>query len=311
MNRFRIGILGIGAVGGFIATKLATKYQDSDTVEVILIARGKSKEAILTRGIQVITPTIHITARPPLISDQPTEIGLLDALIISTKSYDLNDAIQRYQPCIKDQTLLVPLINGVNAHEVVEEACGCGTALQGFIYIIAKLAEPAVVNVLADSHSMYFGSLHGNNERIYQLQRILADAGVNAIVPDNIVTAAWEKFFFISTMATITSFLQVSIHDVASNPENRQMWRKLIGELKHVATAMQIVLPENVEQITLEKPTRLPQGATTSMSRDFLNKNRTELESLTGYVVRSANKHGVEVPVYSRMYESLLSRTDT
>ena len=76
-------------------------------------------------------------------------------------------------------------------------------------------------------------------------------------------------------------------------------------EIVQVAKSEGMNLPANILDVNLAKMEKLPAGATSSMHNDFKNNKNTELETLTGYVVRMGEKHDVDIPVYERQYALL------
>ena len=76
-------------------------------------------------------------------------------------------------------------------------------------------------------------------------------------------------------------------------------------ELKSVAEAKGIRLPDGQVFSAIDAQRIMPNNSTTSMHSDFQKGNRTEVETLTGYVVRTAQELGIEVPTYQFMYKGL------
>ena len=68
---------------------------------------------------------------------------------------------------------------------------------------------------------------------------------------------------------------------------------------------MGVCLPDDIVYTSIETQKMMPAGSTTSMHSDFLAGKKTELETLTGYVIRQAEKLGVDVPTYRFMYNGL------
>lgn len=89
----RIGILGIGGVGGYFGGLLAKAYFKSDDYEIIFIARGESQKAIKESGLKIVTDNFETIVRPNLVSNNPEEIGKLDYLICATKTYDIEESL--------------------------------------------------------------------------------------------------------------------------------------------------------------------------------------------------------------------------
>lgn len=107
----------------------------------------------------------------------------------------------------------------------------------------------------------------------------------------------------ISTAATATSFFNQPIDEVLA--QHIDLFIALGTELKSVAEAMGVRLPDDIVYTSIEMQKMMPAGSTTSMHSDFLAGKKTELETLTGYVIRQAEKLGVDVPTYRFMYNGL------
>lgn len=118
----------------------------------------------------------------------------------------------------------------------------------------------------------------------------------------------WEKFLFISSIATLTSYLDLSIGAILHNPQHTTLLLGLLKELKMIADAEGIVLSENIIQKTLDKLASMPYDATSSMHSDFRKGGKTEVDLLTGYVVDEGRKLGIPTLNYEQIYNALRSK---
>ncbi|MEX2404125.1 MAG: ketopantoate reductase C-terminal domain-containing protein, partial [Balneolales bacterium] len=136
-------------------------------------------------------------------------------------------------------------------------------------------------------------------------EAIFRNAGIDAYWSKNIEKTIWEKFIFISAMATVTSYLDTTVGDIQTKEEGQKLFLALLTEIKAVADAKRIPVSDNIIQDTIEKSSYMPPESTTSMHSDFQAGKLTELESLTGYIVKSGRELGVDVPTYEMMYTKL------
>ena len=109
-------------------------------------------------------------------------------------------------------------------------------------------------------------------------------------------------------MATSTSYTDKTYGGVLGDPADRADLDSLLAEFQAIAAAKGIALSEDIAGKVIAQMERIPSDTTTSMQRDFRTGRTTELESLTGYVVREGWRLGVPTPTYDRMYESLRGR---
>lgn len=303
--KYRIAILGIGGVGGFYGGKLAAHFADSNEVEVIFIARGESAKAIKENGLKIVTPESELIVRPSLVSDNPIEIGKIDLFILCTKAYDLAESIEKYKACLSENSAILPLLNGVNHAETVQKILPHADVWNGCVFIVARLIEKGIVKIDSEIRLLQFGSNDTEKAKLEKAEKIFKSAGIHTELTDDIDKTIWEKFIFISSLATLTSYLDRTVGEILSSSEHQQTLIDLIAEVSNLARAKKINVAENIEEITLEKIKKAPPTATSSMHADFTKKGRTELETLTGYVVREAKMFNLDVPTYERLYKEL------
>ena len=299
----KIAFSGIGGVGGYYGGKLAAYYQNSDTVGIYFISRGKNLETIRQNGLRIQTRDTLTEARPALATDRPEDIGVVDYLFCTTKSYDLEENIVQLAPLIGEQTVVIPLLNGADITDRLRRLLPHHAVWYGCVYIGARLAAPGLITKFTDRSRLWFGDPQGDPGKQQELLHILTAAGIDAQNPEDIVTRIWQKFFLISIGATLTSYYNQSIGEILQH--HREDYRLLGGELMQVAKAKGIGLPEDMAEKVIADQQKMPYDATTSMHTDFRNKKRTELDTLTGYVVRAGQEYGIPTPVYHKMYEKL------
>ncbi|WP_075558148.1 ketopantoate reductase family protein [Parabacteroides timonensis] len=303
MSKTKIAISGIGAVGGYYGGSLAAYYENSDEVDVFFIARGENLKAIRENGLQIKKSYRRITARPTLATDNPAEIGPVDYLLCCTKSYDLEDNIRHLSPVIGPDTVVVPLLNGADITERIQQLLPDNPVWKGCVYIGARLVAPGQVEKFTLKDRLFFGDNEGDRAKQEEFRSLLHRARILVTNPADIDVEIWKKFFMISTAATITSYFNEPINDVIE--KHNDFFITLGYELKSIAEAKGIELPDDIVFTSIQSQKMMPNGSTTSMHSDFRRGGSTEIETLTGYVVREAEKAGLRVPTYQFMYKGL------
>ena len=109
MKQTRIGILGMGGVGGYFGGLLANAYSKSDDIEIIFIARGETQKVIAENGLKILSDDTEIMVFPDIVSDDAAIIGKLDYLICATKTYDIEDSLLAIKKSITKNTVILPL----------------------------------------------------------------------------------------------------------------------------------------------------------------------------------------------------------
>lgn len=300
--------MGIGGVGGYIGGKLAVKYFQSKDFEIVFIARGDNQNEIQKNGLKLITANGEQIAHPKLVSDSAEVIGSIDFLICTVKSYDLIDSIKQYQDCIHSKTIILPLQNGVNSSKAIRSVIPNVRIWEGCIYINSRLSKPGVIIQIGSTQLLYFNPNASTNEEIEKIKGLFNNAGINICVSDKIEQTIWEKFLFISPIATITSYLNVCIGEVIRSEQNKELLKLLVSEVKSIAEAKQISLPYSVIQKVIDKASAMPFEATSSMHTDFKNKKKTEMDALVRYVIDQGKIFNIPTPTYESILTDLLNR---
>lgn len=309
MEKIKIVVAGIGGVGGYFGGVLAKHYFNHPCVEIIFVVRGEHLTKIQTVGLKVIKGKTEFIAHPSLATNNSNEIGEADLVLICTKTYDLEKALQELSPCITNKTILLPLLNGVNNVQKIQQLFPNNLVLDGCVYLVSRRTEPGVIENSGNIQTLYFGKDNYDHEKLSQLLRIFTDAGIEAQTSTQISSIIWEKFIFLSPTATVTSFYNENIGEVINDQNHFTAFVALIEEIKQVAEAKQIVLPKDLTEKTIQKFRSLPATATSSMHTDFKHQTASnELHSVTGYVLEEATNFNIHLPVYAHMFEELKSK---
>ncbi|WP_456451746.1 ketopantoate reductase family protein [Hydrogenimonas sp.] len=296
-----LGIVGAGGVGGFLAATLAEAGE-----EVLLLARGRHLEAIRKKGLCVKIRDKERCARP-LAAENAADFGkTADAVLFCTKGYDLKEAAEASAAMIGPDTLLVPFGNGVGNAEILKTIYPDNPVANGAIYIVSHLEAPGVVKVAGKGALAVFGVDGEVPERVKRLGEAFEKAGIKTKVSGNITTEVWRKFLLIAALATLTSCYDMPMGAVLE--KRRDELEAALGEIAAVGRAEGAALTEADIDNVFKQLAKVPYDSPTSMWLDFRAGRPTELEQLTGYVVRKADEHGIAVPVMRRCYETLLDR---
>jgi 2-dehydropantoate 2-reductase len=300
-------VAGIGGVGGYFGGLLAKAYEGIEEVEIYFVARGEHLRQIQNYGLKVIKGDIEFMARPYLATADTKQIGIADYIIISTKSYDLNDILSKLTPCIDKHTIILSLLNGVEAIELIRQKFPNNVVPSGFAYIVAAIREPGIVENIGHRQEMFFGLDGEIDEELIKLEDLLKSAGIEATYSQQISKLLWEKFIFLSSIATATSYHKKTVGQLLE--QHREYLQNLILEVKTIAIQKNIAVDEQITEKAMAHFEELPYNATSSMQRDFeQKKDQTELNSITGYVVNEGKKMNISTPYFENAYLELLKR---
>lgn len=307
MNKIKIVVAGIGGVGGYFGGLLARAYAGNDDIEVYFLARGKHLSAIQNNGLTVIKGNISFTAKPFLATDKVNEVGEADFIIISTKNYDLSEILDQISPCVSAKTVILPLLNGVEAVEKIRLKFPNILVPAGCAYIVSAIKTAGVIENMGNRQEIYFGLDNETDDRLKMLEDLLKSAGVEASLSDEISMLIWEKFIFLSCIATATSYHNKTVGELLQ--DHKTYLIDLIKEATAIAKAKKIELDEKTEEKAMAHYAALPFTATSSMQRDFDDqKPQTELNSITGYMVKLGKELNIATPNFEEAYLALKNR---
>jgi len=305
----KIVIVGLGGVGGYYGGLLAKRYADDPDIEIYYVARGKHLKKVQQNGLTLITETGTFVVRPTLATDKVTEIGTADYIIMTPKSYDLDATIDQIKPCVGPNTVILPLLNGIDNSSRIRALLPGTEVWNGCVYIVARLNEPGVVESSGNVHRFNFGYENQTSERLTGFEKLLKEAGIDAVFHKDILSVIWKKFFFISSTASLTSYFDVSFGALLTDEVRKTTLVNLLEELLLVANAEGAKIERSVIEKTIHQLENLPFETTASMHSDFMAGKNTEVHTLTGIVVELGMKHGIATPTYEKVYTELSKRT--
>jgi 2-dehydropantoate 2-reductase len=298
----RIAVIGTGGVGGYFGAKLARAGH-----EVHFIARGAHLEAILAHGLRVESIGGDLVVNPALATEDPAKVGPVDAVIVATKAWQLVDAARAARPLIGPETVILPLLNGVEAVDQLAAVLGADAVLGGLCRISAEIAAPGVIRHSAIDPTLLMGELDDRRTpRVEALVRAFVDAGVRADVASDIQVALWEKFMFIATWSGIGAVTRAPVGVWRSIPGTRAMAEACLREALAVGHARGVRVATDRVATSMSAFDGVPPDGMASMQRDILAGRPSELEAQNGALVRFGAAAGVPTPTHAFVYNSLL-----
>jgi 2-dehydropantoate 2-reductase len=298
----KIAIIGAGGVGGYFGGRLAQGGSD-----VTFIVRGSTLEALRTRGLRVDSIKGNFVIDHPNVTYLPSSVGPVDAVFLAVKAWEIEDAARVLAPMLGEETMVIPLENGIEAPDQLAAILGRHHVLGGLCGIVSYIVEPGHIRHVGADPFIMFGEL--DNQKTARVERLRDEclrAGVQADIPADIHHALWSKFVFIAPMSGLGAATRASIGVWRSMPETRDLATRAIGEIIDLAQARGVDLGAGATERTLARFDGLPPDATSSLQRDIMDGKPSELDAQLGAVVRLARASGVATPVCETLLALLL-----
>jgi 2-dehydropantoate 2-reductase len=298
----RFAVVGAGGIGGYFGGKLA-----ANGVDVVFIARGRTLQALRTRGLRVDSINGDFVVPKVNATDDPAAAGKVDVVLVTVKAWQIPSAIGGLAPMLNHDTAVIPLENGMTAPDEIARLLGKEYALGGLCGIVSYVVEPGHIRHAAVDPQVMFGELdNARSARAIRICEVFNGAAIHAEVPPDIHRSMWTKFLFIAPYSAIGATTRVPIGIWRSMPETRQLAMTAVREVLAVAVAHGVTLADDAFQKTLERYDGLAADATPSLQRDVMEGKPSELEAQVGAVVRMGSEAGVPTPVFDTLYATLL-----
>jgi 2-dehydropantoate 2-reductase len=297
----RIAILGAGGVGGYYGALLAQSGHD-----VTFVARGDHLQAIQHHGLRVDSVHGAMLIQPARATDDPTAIGEVDLVLVAVKAYDLDTAAKKAHPLVGRETVVLPLLNRLDAADRLAEALGRSHVLVGLTHTSSSIASPGVIHQVSPIRRITLGEMDGRiTPRAKCVADVLAQAGVDAVLSPSIQIPLWEKFVFIAAISGVCCLARRPMGPVLSAPETRQLYIDALSEVEAVGRAQGISLPGDLVENTLALSEGFSPQTKPSLLAALEAGQRLELEALNGTVVRLGQRLGIATPVHRVIYAAL------
>ena len=299
--KMKIGVLGIGAVGGYFGAKLAKAGMD-----VTFISRGKTLEILQTQGLRVKSYMGDFTIKKPKVVHDFKSIEDVDIILFCLKSYNTKEVAEALKPKISEKTVIISMQNGIENENILAEIFGKERVIGSVVFITSSVPEPGLIK-----HTSYgkivLGELNGIiTDRIKNLEKMFLDAGIPSNSTTDIKTELWKKLMLNIPYNGFTALVRGSLENYFEIPEAQECFLKALKEVQSVAKAE----GHNVTDKDVENALKFTkvEGFTTFKSSTLLDieaNKPLEIDSLQGAVIKTAAKHNLDIPINKLLYALL------
>jgi 2-dehydropantoate 2-reductase len=270
----RVLVVGAGAIGGYFGGRMAEAGQD-----VTFLVRPRRAAQIAADGLVIRSPKGDLVLPVATVLAGALS-GPYDAVLLSCKAFDLDDAIASFAPAVGPGTAILPLLNGMAHLDALDARFGASHVLGGQCQIAATLEPDGTVRQMSDLQAISFGERDGTmSPRVGALAAAVAPCGGKASA--TVLQDMWEKWVFLSSLAALTCLMRAAVADVVA-AGGGDIGQGLFDEAAAVATDAGYP-PRDGFRTTMRG--RLAQPGlvfTASMMRDIERGNRIEADHVVG-----------------------------
>lgn len=304
-SSFHLTVIGIGGVGGLLSGPLLRRYGNA----VSLVARGKRGESLRRNGL-----TLHsnlygeFTVHPETVVETPAELPVQDAVLVCVKNGALVDVARQIEPIVGADTIVLPVMNGVTAGEVLRRYLKTGIVLESVIYTVSSTGNDFSVTQIGPFTHLFAGAAPGDprgQRAAKELTELIKGAGIDCRLTENVRSEIWKKYVLNCAYNVVTARWGITIGTVKADPKLMEDCRALMTEARAVALARGVNLPEDLVDRHLQRIRSTSDDSSSSLSRDFAVGRSGEMEVFSGDLLRMAKEKNVPAPVTKSYYDAL------
>ena len=305
-------VVGAGAIGGYFGGRLLAAGRD-----VTFLVRPRRAAELATSGLVIRSRFGDATlpAPPTVLAENIRDT--FDLVLLSCKSYDLENAMDSFAPAVGAKTVIVPLLNGMRHMEVLDARFGRERVLGGWCLIAATLAvnssdspnDKREIVHLNDVHALAFGERNhvgpgasperalgqekeqGQlSDRVREIASMMQGARFDCRPSADALAGMWSKWVFLAPLAAGTCLMRATIGDIVAAPGGAELLLGLSNECSAIAASQGYPVTEELLQRSVARLTAAGSTLTASMLRDIQANAPIEADHIVGDLLRRRGK---------------------
>jgi 2-dehydropantoate 2-reductase len=301
----RICVIGSGVIGSLLAAHLARVANVSVLTRRAEHARALNEEGLRVSGRHDFTAQVDATAD---VAELPGfEVG-----IIATKATQLEEAAAALAGRF-DGAMIVTIQNGLGAEEIVRRYGGW-PLVSAVTFMSGTRHSDTHVEYILDTETWLGPYADTPYEPVEELAELIVRSGLKARAFRDLRPAQWSKLIFNATVNTVAALTGLP-HDHHFAAEVRledlgHLVHELVEEGKRVAAAAGVALHEDPWEMNV-LATQRGSAHYPSMLEDVEARRPTEIDLITGALVREAQRLNIPVPLHTALYRLIKAREDS
>jgi 2-dehydropantoate 2-reductase len=294
VTREPIAVLGAGGIGGMVAARTGA----------LCVGTERTAEAIRGSGLTLVHGDRTLVVHPEAVTHLDRPVALL---VVAVKAYALEAALDRVEVSALDGAVVLPLLNGLEHVDVmraridarVDSPQTLPVVAAGSIgHVEAFSPEPAFVVQRTPGATVTAASRELDRAALDDALQPLRVDGVEVVIGRDERSVLWEKAARLAVLAAATVASRRTIGELRDDETWRRRLEAALDESCRVAVRDGVRLDPAAQWEIIEA---MPHDLTTSAARDAAAGGPTELDAITGSVVRAAGRLGVAAPVLDEL----------
>lgn len=310
----RVCVLGAGAIGGFIGTRLAAAG-----VQTSALARGATLEALRTHGWRAETGGRLVTA-PVRAAADPAELGQQDLVVLAVKAQAAPSAAAVVGPLLGPGTMVLTAMNGVpwwffdgfggrcqgrqldsvDPGGTIAAAIGVRHVIGAVVHMSSSVPEPGLVRHHHGAGLIIGEPDHRDSARVGELADLLRTGSLDVTVSTSIHTDVWYKLWGNMTINPVSVLTGATGDRILDDDLVREFCQTAMREAQEIGARIGCPIAESPDD--RNRITRKLGAFTSSMLQDARAGRSLELDALVGAVREIGTAVGVPTPAVDAVY---------
>lgn len=299
---FNITIFGVGALGTLFGSRL------HDLAHVTLFGHWPEQiAAIRHEGILVTHPDGTRSRHRLRVTNTLAEVPPADIVLILVKSYQTRNAARRAAKILRPGGLALTLQNGLGNLELLSKAVGRQRAAMGITAQGATVIQPGQLYHAGEGPT-YLAGAPSQLAQLNTVSELFNAAGIKTSLADNADSLVWGKLAINAGINPLTALLNVTNGVLVEDQTLQRVMSAAAKEVEQVAAAQGIRLPYASAADRTAEVSRATASNRSSMLQDLSRHAPTEIDAISGVVIRLGDKLGVPTPVNQLLFNLIKAK---
>ena len=282
------------------------KYHNKNLkYHISFLARGEHLQKIKDNGLKLQTSDGNqLICKPTIASNDPMDFPTPNLCLICVKSYDLDDLIFKIKNKLNEETIIIPLMNGIDIYERIRNNLNKSIVLPSCVYLGSHIEKPGLV---IQSGNPGFFCCGPDPKHSEFNPRIIIDffneMNIELKWKDDPYPSIWEKYLLVASFALVCTHTGKPMGGVINNTSSILLLRDVMSEILLISEKKGIKLPKNIIEKTIEFCKNYP-DVKPSYMRDVEKGSKNEGDLFGGAIINMGKELGIHTPVISSIYKN-------
>mgnify|MGYP002624404705 CR=1 FL=1 len=288
----RIAVIGAGAMGSIYGGRL------SQNNEVYLIDTSKAIIDAVNQNGLILEENGQDNKYSPKALTSTEGLAPVDLIILFVKALYSRSALESNKHLISSNTYLMTLQNGSGHEDILSEYAPIERIIIGTTEDNGAVLSPGHVRHGGKGNTNVGMLVKDSEEFLPKLKNAFDSCGFNVRIHENIQQLIWNKLFVNVAFSAVTGILKCEMGFIVKSEYGLNLSRKLLHEAVKVAHALGLEADEEKLFAEIKSISENSPNGVTSICADLRAGRKTEVDTISGSVVRAAKKCNVEVPYH-------------